>query len=65
MHNIQMTDLSPEDQKRLALTGLEVEMKNRSGSFFQKDQDVCHITSDCEGIEFLTFTMALKISVGV
>jgi Fe-S cluster assembly scaffold protein SufB len=60
MHNIQMTDLSPEDQKRLALTGLEVEMKNRSGSFFQKDQDVCHITSDCEGIEFLTFTMALE-----
>lgn len=61
MHNtIQMTDLSDDDQKRLALTGLEVDMKNRSGSFFQKDQDVCHITSDCEGIEFLTFTMALE-----
>jgi Fe-S cluster assembly scaffold protein SufB len=56
---IQMTDLSSEDQKRLALTGLEVEMKNRSGSFFQKDQDVCHITSDCEGIEFLTLGKAL------
>ncbi|PWR75678.1 SufB/SufD family protein [Methanospirillum stamsii] len=61
MHDtIQMTDLSDDDQKRLALTGLEVEMKNRSGSFFQKDQDVCHITSDCQGIEFLTFSMALE-----
>lgn len=59
-HNLQMTDLSDEDQKRLALTGLEVEMKNRSGSFFQKDQDVCHITSDCEGIEFLMFSQAME-----
>jgi Fe-S cluster assembly scaffold protein SufB len=55
-----MTDLSSEDQRRLALTGLEVEMKNRSGSFFQKDQDVCHVTSDCEGIEFLTLGNALE-----
>lgn len=55
-----MSDLSDEDQKRLALTGLEVEMKNRSGSFFQKDQDVCHITSDCEGIEFLMFSQAIE-----
>jgi len=55
-----MTDLSDADQKRLALTGLEVEMKNRSGSFFQKDQDVCHITSDCQGIEFLTFARAVE-----
>ncbi len=60
MHNtIQMTELSPEDQKRLALTGLEVDMKNRSGSFFQKDQDICHVTSDCNGIEFLTLENAL------
>lgn len=56
---IQMTDLSSEDQQRLALTGLEVEMKNRSGSFFQKDQDVCHVTSDCDGIEFLTIGKAV------
>ncbi|HWQ66251.1 MAG TPA: SufD family Fe-S cluster assembly protein [Methanospirillum sp.] len=61
MHeNLQMTDLSAEDQKRLALTGLEVGMKNRSGSFFQKDQDVCHITSDCNGIEFLTLAKAFE-----
>lgn len=57
-HNLQMTDLSDQDQQRLALTGLEVDMKNRSGSFFQKDQDVCHVTSDCEGIEFLTLKTA-------
>jgi Fe-S cluster assembly scaffold protein SufB len=57
---IQMTDLSSDDQRRLALTGLEVDMKNRSGSFFQKDQDVCHVTSDCEGIEFLTLNKALE-----
>ncbi|PWR71955.1 SufB/SufD family protein [Methanospirillum lacunae] len=57
---LQMTDLPPEDRKRLALTGLEVDMKNRSGSFFQKDQDVCHVTSDCDGIEFLTLGKALE-----
>jgi Fe-S cluster assembly scaffold protein SufB len=57
---IQMTDLSSEDQRRLALTGLEVGMENRSGSFFQKDQDVCHVTSDCDGIEFLTLAKALE-----
>jgi len=34
----KMVDLSPEDQDRLARTGLEVDMKNRSGSFFQVDQ---------------------------
>ncbi len=56
----QMTELSAEDQKRLAYTGLEVDMKNRSGSFFQKDQDICQVTSDCNGIEFLAITDALK-----
>jgi len=59
-NKIQMTDLSDEDQKRLELTGLEVDMKNRSGSFFQKDEDICHVTSNCEGIEFLTINSALE-----
>jgi uncharacterized protein len=59
-NKIKMTDLSDEDQKRLELTGLEVDMKNRSGSFFQKDEDVCHVTSNCEGIEFLTLNIALE-----
>jgi Fe-S cluster assembly scaffold protein SufB len=56
----QFTDLSKEDQDRLALTGLEVDMKNRSGSFFQIDQDIHHASSATEGIEVMTFTDAVK-----
>lgn len=53
-------DLSKEDQDRLTLTGLEVGMKNRSGSYFQIDEDVCHAQASCEGVEVMTFTEAIK-----
>ncbi|MDI9633195.1 MAG: SufD family Fe-S cluster assembly protein [Methanolinea sp.] len=56
----QMADLSPEDRERLTLTGLEVEMKNRSGSFFQVDQEIRQWTSLHEGIEILPIAEALR-----
>ncbi|MBN1167375.1 MAG: SufD family Fe-S cluster assembly protein [Methanospirillaceae archaeon] len=56
----QMNDLNEEDRKRLELAGLEPDMKNRSGSFFQKDQEICQIASDCQGIEVLGFADALS-----
>jgi len=56
----QMTDLSPEDRERLTLTGLEVEMKNRSGSFFQVDQEIKQWKSLNEGVEVLPIAEALR-----
>jgi hypothetical protein len=55
-----MQDLAPEDQTRLALTGLEVDMKNRAGSFFQIDQDIHHVASTTKGLEIHTIAEALK-----
>lgn len=55
----QMTDLSTTDRERLTQTGLEVEMKNRSGSFFQVDQEIKQMASLEEGIEVLSIQEAL------
>jgi len=55
-----MQDLTKEDQNRLALTGLEVDLKNRSGSFFQIDQEIHHVASNTEGLEIHTIAEALK-----
>lgn len=56
----KMLDLSSEDQDRLTRTGLEVDMKNRSGSFFQVDQEIKQIASLQEGIEVLSLSDALE-----
>ncbi|MDH7509823.1 MAG: SufD family Fe-S cluster assembly protein [Methanolinea sp.] len=56
----KMSELSPEDRERLTLTGLEVEMKNREGSFFQVDQEIRQWTSLNEGIEVLPIHEALR-----
>jgi Fe-S cluster assembly scaffold protein SufB len=56
----QMEDLSIREKERLAQTGLEVEMKNRSGSFFQVDQDIRQAASLEKGIEVLAIGEALK-----
>jgi Fe-S cluster assembly scaffold protein SufB len=57
---LKMNNLSETDKKRLAFTGLEVDMKNRAGSFFQKDQDIGQVTSSVEGVEILSFSTALE-----
>jgi len=51
--------LSPEDKERLAFTGLDLEMTNRCGSFFQIDQNVVHTSCTAEGIEVLPLGEAL------
>ncbi|NYT07678.1 MAG: SufD family Fe-S cluster assembly protein [Methanomicrobiales archaeon] len=56
----QMLDLSEKDQERLAQTGLEVDLKNRSGSFFQVDQEIKQVASLEKGIEVLAISEALK-----
>jgi Fe-S cluster assembly scaffold protein SufB len=56
----RMSDLSQKDQERLAQTGLEVELKNRSGSFFQVDQEIRQVASLEKGVEVLAISEALK-----
>ena len=55
-----MEHLSQEDRERLALTGLEVGMQNRCGSFFQIDQNVIQTTCGAEGIEMIPIKVALE-----
>ena len=55
-----MEHLSEKDRERLALTGLEVEMRNRCGSFFQIDQNVVQTTCMAEGVEMLPIKAALE-----
>ncbi len=55
----ELKDLSEEDRTRLALAGLNVEMEERSGSFFQVDQEIRHVHSGTEGIEVLPIAEAL------
>ena len=56
----ELTDLSPEDRSRLELAGLDIAEDQRSGSFFQVDQDIRHAHSATEGIEVLPITEALR-----
>lgn len=56
----QMADLSSTEKDRLTQTGLEVEMKNRSGSFFQVDQEIRQTASLEKGIEVLSIREALQ-----
>ena len=55
-----MEHLSEKDRERLALTGLEVGMQNRCGSFFQIDQNVVQTTCGAEGVEMLPIKAALE-----
>ncbi|MCK9277279.1 MAG: SufD family Fe-S cluster assembly protein, partial [Methanoculleus sp.] len=55
-----MEHLSEKDRERLALTGLEVGMQNRCGSFFQIDQKVIQTTCGAEGVEMLPIKAALE-----
>jgi len=57
---LKMDTLSDIDKQRLAFTGLEVDMKHRAGSFFQKDQDIGQISSNAQGVEVLSFSNALE-----
>ncbi|HZD43397.1 MAG TPA: SufD family Fe-S cluster assembly protein [Methanomicrobiales archaeon] len=52
--------LSEADRKRLELTGLEVDMENRCGSYFQLDQEILQTKCENEGIEMLSLDAALK-----
>lgn len=54
-----LKDLPAEDRTRLELAGLDVAEAERSGSFFQVDQEIRHAHSGTEGIEVLPIAEAL------
>ena len=56
----ELKDLSEEDRNRLELAGLDMAMEERSGSFFQVDQEIRHVHSGAEGIEVLPIADALR-----
>ena len=56
----ELKDLSAEDRARLELAGLDVGETERSGSFFQVDQEIRHAHSGTEGIEVLPIAEALQ-----
>lgn len=52
--------LPPEDRERLALSGIELGMVNRCGSYLQKNQDIMHATCSESGIEVLSYKAAME-----
>lgn len=56
----ELRDLPVRDRERLELAGLDVAESERSGSFFQVDQEIRHAHSGTEGIEVLPIADALQ-----
>ena len=52
--------LSKIDKDRLALSGIDLAMKNRCGSYLQMDQDIVQSECSQEGIEVLTYKKAME-----
>jgi Fe-S cluster assembly protein SufB len=52
--------LPQAEQKRLIMAGLDVNQKERAGTFFQKDTSVIHCHSSQEGIEVIPIRKALE-----
>jgi hypothetical protein len=55
-----LCEISPEEQQRLIMAGLDVTKKGRGGTFFQKDTSVIHCHSQQEGIEVIPIRKALE-----
>ena len=53
-----LSQLSPQDQKVLLMSGIDPSGKERSGSFFQKDHSVIHCQTDFEGAEIISASEA-------
>ena len=57
---IKVPEISKADRERLAQTGIDLDMKNRCGSYLQMDQDVVHAECAEEGIEVLSYKKAME-----
>ena len=54
-----LAELPEEDRERLALAGLDVEAKDRAGTYFMKDTSLVHSSSSSEDFEVLPIKTAL------
>ena len=52
--------LPEEEQKNLAMAGLDLTLKDRGGTFFQKDTSVIHCNAKQEGVQVIPIRRALK-----
>ena len=53
-----LSQLSPEDQKVLLMSGIDPSGKERVGSFFQKDHTVIHCRTAFDGTEIMSSNAA-------
>lgn len=56
----ELRTLSEGDRRRMLLAGIDIEEKDRSGTYLQKDSSVIHSRSKQEGLEILPIKRALK-----
>jgi Fe-S cluster assembly scaffold protein SufB len=56
----ELRNLPSEEQQRLIMSGVDVNEKDRSGTYFQKDTAVVHCKSTQEGIEVIPIRQALE-----
>jgi Fe-S cluster assembly scaffold protein SufB len=57
---VKTPGLSTIDKERLSQAGIDLEMKNRCGSYLQMDQDMVHAACDESGIEVLPYKKAIE-----
>ncbi|MGA2918870.1 SufB/SufD family protein [Methanoregula sp.] len=57
---IKFPEISKVDKERLAQSGIDLEMKNRCGSYLQMDQDIVHAECADESIEVLSYKKAME-----
>ena len=56
----ELCELPEQEQQRLIMAGLDVNKKERGGTYFQKDTSVIHCHSQEEGIEVIPIQKALE-----
>ncbi|MBW1682778.1 MAG: SufD family Fe-S cluster assembly protein [Deltaproteobacteria bacterium] len=52
--------LEGAEREQLVMSGLDLSMKDRGGTFFQKDTSVIHCKTKAEGVEVLSIKQALQ-----
>lgn len=57
---VKVPRISKTDQERLTQTGIDLELKNRCGSYLQMDQDMVHAECGESGIEVLPYKRAME-----
>lgn len=57
---VKAPDISKTDRERLTQAGIDLEMKNRCGSYLQMDQDMVHAECGESGIEVLPYRQAME-----